>query len=197
MRKLMFVSLASLWATLNLQASEITSITLTHEQDKTTKAESIDALHETAKIKSKQVFPSADITLGNLKEHYSPLFSEEVSPQFWPFIEPMFLTEDEFGKKPHPQEIIAQGWRCLYVKLYMARELYESSEEKVATYQLKALYQLLNLHRKAFDEKFPELGKRIPPIPGCAACHRSARIQQTGEYRTGNFDIRGFFDYRP
>lgn len=194
MRKLMLVSLTTLWTILSPQATEISGVTLSQEQERTSVVDSIDTLQETTKVKSKQAFPNADITLNNLKEHYNPLFSQDVSAEFWPFIETMFLTENEFGKKPHPQEVIAQGWRCLYVKLYMARELYKSNEEKIAAYQLKALYQLLNLHRRPFDEKFPELGKKIPPIPGCAACHRSARIQQTGEYKTGNFDIRGFFD---
>lgn len=184
------------WTATNSQAAEDnTDLNITaiiEENQKPT--QKIISLQEEAKIESWKAFPKSEIIMGDLIDHLNPLFAEGVAQEFWPLIGAMFTPE--FGRPTHSPETIAKGWRCLYEKLYLSQELYCPDQEKIATYQLKALYQLLNLHRHIFDHKFPILARKIPQIPGCPSCHDTARVQQTEEYTTGSFNAQTFFDLK-
>ncbi|OJX11964.1 MAG: hypothetical protein BGO77_04895 [Caedibacter sp. 37-49] len=140
---------------------------------------SLIANPEDFKEEAKQVFPSQPnpYTYEDLKKKFSPILKREIKDEFLKGLNILF--HPEFPNPTHPNEVIINGYRCLYRKVKDANTIKEEKEEQFPL-QLHALYQLLSLHKKTIERLDAHLLNRISKFLPCENCVNTAKGELLG-----------------
>ncbi len=111
-------------------------------------------------------------TYEDLKEKFIPILKPEIKDEFLKGLNILF--HPKFPNPIHPNEVIINGYRCLYRKVKDANTLKEEKEEGFPL-QLHALYKLLSLHKKVIAGLDTDLVNRISKFLPCENCVNSAK----------------------
>lgn len=109
------------------------------------------------------------------KNHFHPEIMQTFDLYF------AIMLQKDFPKPKHSNQVIVNGYQCLLTKIWDTRKL-DDNEKKER--QLKALYELLSLHKQLISKFNQELGEKIPNF-GCDQCKKSATINFGIKQHTG------------
>jgi hypothetical protein len=119
----------------------------------------------------------------DLDKIFHPILNADVKIVFDQFFDTMFRKD--FPKPIHNNNVIAGGYRCLYIKMVNACS--HTNLDDVKKDQLYALYQLMKIHINPLTVHNPELASQILPVEVCANCvMETPSYEHHGSYNEGN-----------